>query len=275
MIYAARVPASDAEPHQTAKRAQIQAAVLAATEELLEEGVTFAELNIERIARRAGISRTAFYFYFRDKRELLMRLTEDVTELLYEQAEQWYSGERRPGEEVRGALASVARLYDAHFAAAARDRRGLDLRRGGRRLLARAARALRRRDRSAASSTSSAPGTSPPRCRPRDRVRPGLDDRAHLLPAGRPGRPMAADELVEGLAGVWTRAIYGRSAEGRPGRTASRAPVRAGCGGTRRSRTRPPRTRPSRSRGRRRARPPPGWPRAARGARGSRPGAGT
>ena len=35
----------------------------------------------QRITTRAGISRTAFYFYFRDKRELLMRLTEDVTEL--------------------------------------------------------------------------------------------------------------------------------------------------------------------------------------------------
>jgi AcrR family transcriptional regulator len=109
------VSTSDAEPQPTVKRAQIQASVLAATEALLEEGVAFADLNIERIARRAGISRTAFYFYFRDKRELLMRLTEDVTGLLYAQAEEWYSGEGDPADEVRGALTSVAQLYDAHF----------------------------------------------------------------------------------------------------------------------------------------------------------------
>ena len=66
------------EPAPTAKREAIEADVLEATEALLEEGASFADLSIERIATRAGISRTAFYFYFRDKRELLMRLTEDV-----------------------------------------------------------------------------------------------------------------------------------------------------------------------------------------------------
>src|SRR3712207_7614489 len=60
---------------QSEKRAAIEASVLEATEALLAEGASFAELNIERIATRAGISRTAFYFYFRDKRELLVRLT--------------------------------------------------------------------------------------------------------------------------------------------------------------------------------------------------------
>ena len=50
------------EQPTTAKRAAIQAAVLEATEELLSEGVSFADLGIEKIATRAGISRTAFYF---------------------------------------------------------------------------------------------------------------------------------------------------------------------------------------------------------------------
>src|SRR4030081_711105 len=67
----------------SAKRAEIEARVLEATEALLGEGASYTELNIERIATRAGISRTAFYFYFDDKRELLMRLTEDVAEPLY------------------------------------------------------------------------------------------------------------------------------------------------------------------------------------------------
>ncbi len=98
----------------TAKRAAVQAAVLKATEELLSEGASYADLGIERIATRAGISRTAFYFYFADKRELLMRLTEDVTELLLEQADIWWSGAGDPAAQLRVALTNIAGLYDEH-----------------------------------------------------------------------------------------------------------------------------------------------------------------
>src|SRR5712691_1339816 len=74
----------------SAKRAEIEARVLEATEALLGEGASYTELSIERIATRAGISRTAFYFYFHDKRELLMRLTEEVAELLYAEVDALY-----------------------------------------------------------------------------------------------------------------------------------------------------------------------------------------
>jgi len=47
-------PRSQDEP-ATAKRAEVQAAVLKATEELIVEGATYADLNIEKIATRAGI----------------------------------------------------------------------------------------------------------------------------------------------------------------------------------------------------------------------------
>jgi AcrR family transcriptional regulator len=92
----------------------VQAAVLAATEELLAEGASFADLNIERIATRAGISRTAFYFYFRDKRELLLRLTEDVTDLLYQQAEIWWSGDGDPETEIRQTFTNIGTVFMEH-----------------------------------------------------------------------------------------------------------------------------------------------------------------
>jgi len=76
----------------TDKRRAVEADVLQATETLLEEGASFASLSIERIATRAGISRTAFYFYFADKRELLMRLAADVAEQFYREAGTWWSG---------------------------------------------------------------------------------------------------------------------------------------------------------------------------------------
>ena len=97
---------------QTEKRTAVQAAVLRATEELLEEGASFAELGIERIATRAGISRTAFYFYFRDKRELLVRLTEDVNGQLMAAADTWWSG----SGDLRTALRAIAALYREHGA---------------------------------------------------------------------------------------------------------------------------------------------------------------
>jgi TetR/AcrR family transcriptional regulator, ethionamide resistance regulator len=106
-------PRSSTAP-ESPKRAAVQAAVLRATEQLLGEGATYADLNIERIATRAGISRTAFYFYFADKRELLMRLTEDVTDELFTQADIWYSGSGDPEPEIREALSNIARLYEQH-----------------------------------------------------------------------------------------------------------------------------------------------------------------
>ena len=75
------------------RRREAEASFLAATESLLAEGGSYAELSVERIATAAGRSRTAFYLYFRDKRDLLMRLTETVAGQLYEVAEGWWSGE--------------------------------------------------------------------------------------------------------------------------------------------------------------------------------------
>ena len=98
----------------SAKRAEIEARVLGATEALLGEGASYTELSIERIATRAGISRTAFYFYFHDKRELLMRLTEDVAELLYAEADAWWSGEGDGPTELAQALRQVIALYRDH-----------------------------------------------------------------------------------------------------------------------------------------------------------------
>ena len=99
---------------QTEKRAAVEAAVLEATEGLLLGGRSYADLTIEDIARGAGISRTAFYFYFRDKRELLMRLTEDVAEDLYAEADAWWSGGEDGREDLERALAVVIALYREH-----------------------------------------------------------------------------------------------------------------------------------------------------------------
>jgi AcrR family transcriptional regulator len=98
----------------TEKRQAIEAAVQQAMEELLAEGATYATLSVERIAKRAGISRTAFYFYFADKRELLMRLGSKLSDELYHEADAWWSGAGDGPQQLTAALGKIAALYRAH-----------------------------------------------------------------------------------------------------------------------------------------------------------------
>src|SRR5690349_6866540 len=94
----------------TGKRQAIESSVLRGTEQLLADGSSYADLNVERIATAAGNSRTAFYFYFRDKRELLMRLTADVNDQLYAEADTWFTGNASPHET----MSRIAALYEEH-----------------------------------------------------------------------------------------------------------------------------------------------------------------
>jgi AcrR family transcriptional regulator len=102
-----------AEP-ATEKRRATEADVLRATAALLAEGASYANLGVERIATRAGISRTAFYFYFADKRDLLMRLASQAAEQLYREADTWWSGSGDGPAQIAEALGKIAALYRAH-----------------------------------------------------------------------------------------------------------------------------------------------------------------
>jgi TetR/AcrR family transcriptional regulator, ethionamide resistance regulator len=98
----------------TEKRQATEVAVLTAMEALLGEGMPYAALSVERIATRAGISRTAFYFYFADKRELLMRLASALSDELYAEADVWWSGAGDGAQQLTAAVDKIASLYRAH-----------------------------------------------------------------------------------------------------------------------------------------------------------------
>jgi TetR/AcrR family transcriptional regulator, ethionamide resistance regulator len=199
--------AESREGPPSAKRAAIQAGVLKATEELLAEGASYADLNIERIATRAGISRTAFYFYFRDKRELLMRLTEDVNELLFAQADIWFSGSGDPAQEMREALCNIGLVYREHgvllraiVEVSTYDDEVATFWRG---LLGRFVDATRRRieieqeaDRAA---TSHAHATAFALC--------WMTERSFYQQMVQESPP-TSDELVEALSSIWVRSVY-------------------------------------------------------------------
>ncbi len=192
----------------TAKRAAVQGAVLAATEALLAEGASYADLNIERIANRAGISRTAFYFYFRDKRELLMRLTEDVNELLYQQADIWFSGAGAPEPEIREALTNIGALYAEHGvllrAIVEVSTYDDEVAQFWRAMLGRFVDASRRRIEAeqevGLSVADHAQATAFALCWMTERTM-----YQHLVQAG----PMSREEMVEALVGIWLHSVYG------------------------------------------------------------------
>ncbi len=108
------LPRTDAEP-ASAKRAQIERDVLQAVDDLLRGGARWNDLSIERIATAAGISRTAFYFYFRDKRELLMRLVVGVSDEVMK-ASVWFSQppDTDDPDLLRQALLFVRDVFTAH-----------------------------------------------------------------------------------------------------------------------------------------------------------------
>ena len=201
-------PTESGEAAPTTRRAAVQAAVLAATEALLSEGASFADLNIERIATRAGISRTAFYFYFRDKRELLTRLTADVADLLYQQAEIWFSGEGDPEAEIREALTNIAALYAKHGvllqAIVEVSTYDDEVARAWHGLLGRFVDATRVRieaERAQGRAVADHPhATAFALCWGTEHT---------LYERSVQGEPFATDEMVEALVGIWLRSVYG------------------------------------------------------------------
>ncbi len=196
----------------TEKRQAIEAAVLEATSALLGEGASYADLNIERIARRAGISRTAFYFYFRDKRDLLMQLTEGVSERLYTAADSWWSGEERGAAELTRALQQIGTLYREHgpllraiVEVSTYDEVVATFWRGlvGRFVAATQRRIEREQARGLAESDIPAQATA--------FALVWMSERTYYQLVVQ-DYPVKADELVDALVGVWIRSVYGSRA---------------------------------------------------------------
>jgi AcrR family transcriptional regulator len=109
------MPVLSRHPSSGGPREAVEASFREATESLLREGSSYAELSVGQIAERAGKTRTAFYAYFRDKRELLMRVTANVADALYDEADRWWSGEGAV-DDLEAALANILATYREHAA---------------------------------------------------------------------------------------------------------------------------------------------------------------
>ena len=94
-------------------REEIETAVRSATLALAEEA-PFKDLTVDQIARASGISRTAFYFYFRGKHDLLRAAMEEVSDETYREADRWWHGEGEPRVLIRAAIEGVVAVYLRH-----------------------------------------------------------------------------------------------------------------------------------------------------------------
>ena len=84
-----------------ARRAVTEEQILVAARELLGEGESYGDLSVEQIASRAGISRPAFYDYYADKRELLIRLIAESAAAVFQEADELVGGRPSGPGEIR------------------------------------------------------------------------------------------------------------------------------------------------------------------------------
>jgi TetR/AcrR family transcriptional regulator, ethionamide resistance regulator len=88
-------------------------ALLNATEELLRSG-SVEELTVEAIARRAKLTRTAFYFYFASKEQAVGRLAERYLGEIFEAARPAFDSELPLEEGVRAAIDNQVQVWGKH-----------------------------------------------------------------------------------------------------------------------------------------------------------------
>jgi len=89
-------------PRRRRRPEEAERAILAAARAFLEER-PFREMTVEGIMVRTGLSRPAFYAYFRDRYDLVTRLLEGIGSLLFALDWRWLSG-GEGGDEAREVL---------------------------------------------------------------------------------------------------------------------------------------------------------------------------
>ena len=173
-----------------------------ATVDLLGAGSSYADLSIGRIAAQAGRTRTAFYFYFRDKRDLLVKATEHIVAGLYDEADLWWSG-NGGREDLRVALRNIMSIYrdQASLLRAVVEASTYDEEIGGfwRGVVSRFIEATERR--------LMADGREAGQAHAKAFVLVWMTERAcyqHLVRGGR----LDDDGLVDALVEVWEQAVY-------------------------------------------------------------------
>ena len=103
----------DRVPRRRRRPEEAERAILAAARAFLEEH-PFREMTVEGVMIRTGLSRPAFYAYFRDRYEVVTRLLEGIGGLLFALDWRWLTG-GEDGEEAREVLVDALRAGSQTF----------------------------------------------------------------------------------------------------------------------------------------------------------------
>jgi TetR/AcrR family transcriptional regulator, ethionamide resistance regulator len=204
-----KAPAPPTRRRTPTKGDRREQALLDALELLLAEQPV-ARLSVDQIAGEAGLSRTAFYFYFSSKEGAVMRLVERSVAAIWQVPDSWLlDSEADPVDSLDRSLAETVRVWTEHGAvvgavveAASYDRELWEFWRRTLEGFIDAAAERIARDQKVG------------------RTRPGLDPRAtaealcwmnerYLYAAlAADGTPSRADEVHKTLLGIWLRVLY-------------------------------------------------------------------
>ena len=201
---------------------EAERAILSAARSFLEKH-PFREMTVEGVMARTGLSRPAFYAYFRDRYDLVTRLLDGIGGLLFAMDRRWLVGVEEGRNEAREVLADTLRggaetflrygpVLRAISDAASQDIRVEEVYRHGliERLIVSVAARI---ERDVGTGLSS--GDLDPEETARALV---LMTERYLLdvfgrPEHRPSRARA-QAVVEALVTVWVRTLYGPEPEG-------------------------------------------------------------
>jgi AcrR family transcriptional regulator len=90
--------------------AEAEREILDAAERFLRER-PLRDLTIDEVMAATGLSRPAFYVYFKDRHELVLRLVQDIGAELWEMADRWLKGEGPPRADMRAAVDGIVAVY--------------------------------------------------------------------------------------------------------------------------------------------------------------------
>jgi TetR/AcrR family transcriptional regulator, ethionamide resistance regulator len=98
-----------------ARRDKVRTTVLSIVERQLRAGETFADISVGSLVAEAGISRTTFYVYFEDKTDLLRTWYAEITEVILDAAQRWWSLDGSATKaDLRAALEQIVDAYRPH-----------------------------------------------------------------------------------------------------------------------------------------------------------------
>ena len=103
----------DRGPRRRRRPEEAERAILAAARAFLEEH-PFREMTVEGVMARTGLSRPAFYAYFRDRYEVVTQLLEGIGGLLFALDWRWLSG-GEGGDEAKEVLVDALRAGSQAF----------------------------------------------------------------------------------------------------------------------------------------------------------------